>query len=157
MVAKKFSQDTCAVSTMKIICSILHFLRISWCLHRQSMPLCLSTNPVKWTHVGPAHQNLKYLQPGGEQTGQSKMCHSKILSIDGFHQRLILKIDYGIFTPSAICSFTVGLFCVCLCSYLKHVCSATDGQKAGGFQSELACGRAIQEAFSALFLQNARE
>ena len=36
--------------------------------------------------------------------------------------------------------------------YLQHVCSATEGQKAGGYTSELACGRAMQEAFSALYL-----
>ncbi|KAJ7352992.1 CDK-activating kinase assembly factor MAT1 [Desmophyllum pertusum] len=36
--------------------------------------------------------------------------------------------------------------------YLRHVRNATEGEKAGGYTSELACGRAIQEAFSALYL-----
>lgn len=36
--------------------------------------------------------------------------------------------------------------------YLRHIRSATEGEKAGGYTSELACGRAIQEAFSALYL-----
>lgn len=36
--------------------------------------------------------------------------------------------------------------------YLRHVRSPTEGEKAGGYSSELACGRAIQEAFSALHL-----
>jgi len=35
--------------------------------------------------------------------------------------------------------------------YLRHVRTATEGEKAGGYSSELACGRAIQEAFSALY------
>ena len=36
--------------------------------------------------------------------------------------------------------------------YLRHVRNATDSERAGGFMSELACGRAIQDAFSALYL-----
>lgn len=36
--------------------------------------------------------------------------------------------------------------------YLRHIRTATEGEKAGGYTSELACGRAIQEAFSALYL-----
>ena len=36
--------------------------------------------------------------------------------------------------------------------YLRHVRTATDSERAGGFMSELACGRAIQDAFSALYL-----
>ena len=41
---------------------------------------------------------------------------------------------------------------VSLFRYLRHVRSPTEGEKAGGYSSELACGRAIQEAFSALRL-----
>ena len=41
---------------------------------------------------------------------------------------------------------------VSLFRYLRHVRSPTEGEKAGGYSSELACGRAIQEAFSALHL-----
>lgn len=36
--------------------------------------------------------------------------------------------------------------------YLRHIRSATRAEKAGGFSSELACGRAIQEAFAGLYL-----
>jgi len=36
--------------------------------------------------------------------------------------------------------------------YLRHVRNATDSERAGGYISELACGRAIQDAFSALYL-----
>lgn len=36
--------------------------------------------------------------------------------------------------------------------YLRHIRTATEGEKAGGYTSELACGRAIQEAFSALYI-----
>lgn len=40
-----------------------------------------------------------------------------------------------------------------LCArYLRHVRNATDSERAGGYISELACGRAIQDAFSALYL-----
>ncbi|XP_068729397.1 CDK-activating kinase assembly factor MAT1-like isoform X2 [Montipora capricornis] len=35
--------------------------------------------------------------------------------------------------------------------YLRHIRSTTDAERAGGFSSELACGRAIQEAFAGLF------
>lgn len=46
-------------------------------------------------------------------------------------------------------NFLIYLFCR---RYLRHVRNATDSERAGGFMSELACGRAIQDAFSALYL-----
>ena len=49
-------------------------------------------------------------------------------------------------------TFYLYLFVVSLFRYLRHVRSPTEGEKAGGYSSELACGRAIQEAFSALHL-----
>ena len=52
------------------------------------------------------------------------------------------------FTRTCLLCFNV----VSLFRYLRHVRSPTEGEKAGGYSSELACGRAIQEAFSALHL-----
>ena len=46
----------------------------------------------------------------------------------------------------------VVICCLRFARYLRHVRNATDGERAGGYSSELACGRAIQEAFSALYL-----
>ncbi|KAK3745679.1 hypothetical protein QZH41_019008 [Actinostola sp. cb2023] len=36
--------------------------------------------------------------------------------------------------------------------YLKNIRATTDSDKAGGYTAELGCGRAIQDAFSALYL-----
>ncbi|EDO44111.1 predicted protein [Nematostella vectensis] len=36
--------------------------------------------------------------------------------------------------------------------YLKHVRAITDAEKATGYSAELACGRALQDAFSSLYL-----
>ena len=36
--------------------------------------------------------------------------------------------------------------------YLKNIRALTDGEKASGFTQELACSRALKEAFSSLYL-----
>jgi hypothetical protein len=36
------------------------------------------------------------------------------------------------------------------CSYLRHVRAATVAEKAGGYQSIIACQRALQDAFCGL-------
>ena len=66
-------------------------------------------------------------------------------------------ICWGFFARFSVPFTRTCLFCcnvsyVSLFRYLRHVRSPTEGEKAGGYSSELACGRAIQEAFSALHL-----
>ena len=43
------------------------------------------------------------------------------------------------------------MLCVFSFRYLSNVRSAQDSERAGGYGEELACQRALQEAYSSLF------